>query len=105
MEENTLIRKLHEIIDKEFNRKDRSKKVSPYILKQRMTIWSLSKYFIGENPIDLVLNLKKLIDRGSVVSNMIDVSFFPFDSYFIPKSELLDEKEFDIYLQVKKQLL
>lgn len=105
MENNNLLRKLHEIIDIEFKRTDRSKYVNPYLLKSKITLFCLSKYFIDENPTELVFRLKELIKRGSVISNINDNGVNPFDAYVIPKQELLDETEFDTYTKIKKQLL
>lgn len=105
MENNHILRKLHEIIDIEFKRTDRGKYVNPYLLKSKITLFCLSKYFINENPKELVNKIKELIKRGSVISNINDDGVNPFDAYFVPKSELLDEMEFDTYCKIKKQIL
>lgn len=96
---------LHSLIDKKFNRKDSSKMVSPILLKSQLTLWSIASELIDYKPQEISMELKKLVNNGSVVTNLDNEKTFIFDAYFIPKTELIDEKEYEIYLKVKSKIL
>ena len=100
----SILKELHNIIDRKFNRTDRSKKVSPVLLKNKMTLWSLAEEFINESPEKLSESLRELTERGSVVSNIDEDGIYPFDAYFIPKTELINEDHFAIFSSVVKSL-
>lgn len=102
---NEVLKKLHEMIDTKFNRKKRGKYVNPYLLKAKMTLWSISVEYIDQDPTAIVVLLKRLIQRGSVASNIDQAGVFPFDAYFIPTTELMDEKEFDVYARINREIL
>lgn len=87
-----VLQHLHLMIDHKFGRKKRDKYVNPHILKAKMTMWSIAGEFINYEPELICKLLKELIERGSVVSNLNDEHIYPFDAYFIPKNELMDEK-------------
>ena len=99
-----VLKKLHQIIDKKFKRSDRSKKVNPVLLKAKMTLFTLADEFSDKDPGELQKLLKELVDKGSIVTNLNNEGVYPFDAYFIPKTELIDEELFKIYLHVKSQL-
>lgn len=96
---------LHSLIDKKFNRKDRSKMISPILLKSQMTLWSIASELIDYKPQEISMELKKLVNDGSVLTNLDNEKTFVFDAYFIPKTELLDEEEFKIYMKVKSKIM
>lgn len=100
-----LLLRIHDMIDKKFNRADRSKYVSPYLLKLKMTLWSMSGEFIDYDPGIILGLLTELVNRGSVVTNIGEDGVYPFDAYYIPKAELMDEKAYDIYVSVKKKIM
>ena len=102
--ENILLGKLHEMIDKKFKRRVRGKKIAPVELKNAMSMWSIAKEFGETKPEEMVVLLKLLVDRGSVVTNLNDEIAHPFDAWFIPETEMIDEKAFKIYLTIKKIL-
>ncbi len=101
---NEILKELHKIIDRKFNRTDRSKKVNPLLLEAKMTLWCLAEEFKHKDPSELVELLKELVVRGSVVTNIEEEGVYPFDAYFIPKTELLDKDQFKIYAHVKSVL-
>ena len=70
---NEYLERLHAFIDKKFNRKDRQKYVDPIVLKLKMTMWALAGYFKDTEPGYMAVIFKKLLDRGSVVSNLDEV--------------------------------
>jgi hypothetical protein len=102
---NEVLKKLHEMIDTKFNREKRGKYVNPYLLKTKMTLWSISGEYIDKDPAEIAVLLKRLIQRGSVISNIDQSGVFPLDAYFIPTTELMDEKEFDIYARINREIL
>lgn len=87
-----MLQALHIMIDNKFGRTKRGKYVNPYILKAKMTLWSIAEEFINYDPELICKLLKELIERGSIESNLDNEKIYPFDAYFIPKSELMDEK-------------
>jgi hypothetical protein len=99
-----VLKKLHQIIDSKFKRTDRAKKVNPNLLETKMTLWSLVEEFKDTKPEDLSVLLRELVDRDSVVTNLNEEGVYPFDAYFIPKTELIDKKQFQIYAHVKSIL-
>lgn len=99
-----LLSTLHSLIDKKFNRKDRSKMVAPDLLKSKLTLWGIATELIDYKPEEISQELKKLVNDGSVVTNLDREATFVFDAYFIPKTELLDEEEYKIYLKVKSKI-
>lgn len=99
-----LLSTLHSLIDKKFNRKDRSKMIALNLLKTQLTLWSIATELNDYKPQEIAMELKKLVKDGSVVTNLDKETTFPFDAYFIPKTELLNEEEFNIYLKVKSKI-
>jgi len=100
-----ILKALHIMIDKKLGRTERGKYVNPYILKAKMTLWSIAGEFIDYEPELICKLLKELIERGSIESNLGDENIYPFDAYFIPKTELMDEKLYDTYAYVKRKVL
>ncbi len=98
-----VLKALHAMIDKKFGRVKRGKFVSPHLLKSKMTLWSISGEFMDYEPELIAPLLKDLVKQGVVESNI--ESTYPLDAYFIPKSELMDEKLYDTYAYVKKKVL
>lgn len=99
-----ILQALHVYIDKKFGRKERGKYINPYILKEKMTLWSISEEFVNYEPETICKLLKELIERGSIESNLDSENSYPFDAYFIPKTELIDEALYDTYISVKNVL-
>ena len=104
LSENVILKRLHDFIDKKFNRKDRTKKVSPVLLENKMTLWNISEEFKDVNPELMAKLLRKLVTRGSVASNIDEDGIYPFDAYFIPVEEIINKEHFKIYLSIKKIL-
>ena len=102
--ENEILSRLHQIIDKKFNRIDRNKKVNPVLLENGMTLFSLIDEFPDKTPEEMAVFLKTLVARKSVVTNMGNEDIFPFDAYFIPSTEIIDKEYFKIYCYVKSIL-
>lgn len=100
-----ILKSLHIMIDKKFGREKRDKYVNPHILKAKMTLWSIAGEFINYEPELICKLLKELIERGSIESNLDNEKIYPFDAYFIPKEELMDEKLYDTYAHVKRRVL
>lgn len=104
MEKHDVLSRLHDVIDRKFDRKDRSKFVEPVLLKLKMTLWSLSEEF-GDCEPELVSQLlKELVKEGRVVSNVDQEGVHGFDVYFIPSTELLNEEMVNTYHHIKKKL-
>lgn len=102
---NDVLRTLHQMIDNKFGRTERGKYVNPHLLKTKMTLWSIAGEFANYEPELICKLLKELIERGSLISNMDEEKINPFDAYFIPKSELIDEEEYNIYAKVKRKVI
>lgn len=100
-----ILQALHIMIDKKFGRTKRGKYVNPHILKAKMTLWNIAGEFINYEPELICKLLKELIERGSIESNLNNENIYPFDAYFIPKTELIDEKLYDTYTHVKRRVL
>ena len=96
---------LHVMIDRKFRRTKRDKYVNPHILKATITLWSIGGEFINYEPKIICKLLKELVARGSVESNLGNENIYPFDAYFIPKTELMNEKSYDTYAYVKGRIL
>lgn len=86
--EQTLLHQLHVMIDKKFNRTNRSVKIDPIVLKAKMTSWAIADEFVEVDPVVMDMLFRKLVERGSVVTNIDDEGVSPFDIYFIPATEL-----------------
>ena len=99
-----ILKTLHLIIDKKFKRTNRTKKVNPILLEQEMTLWTLADEFKDIKPSELSLLLKELVAGDSVVTNLGDDGIYPFDAYFIPKTEMINKENFIIYNYVKSIL-
>lgn len=103
--EEDLLKQLHLMIDKKFNRINRDKYVNPFILKAKLTLFSISKEFIDYDPKFIVKLLKILVKRGSVITNIDEPNINPFDAYFIPSTELADESEYIAYSKGKNKFI
>ncbi len=102
--ENDILQRLHKVIDEKFNRTDRTKRVDPFLLKKKVTMWALAKEFEDIEPTEMVGILQDLVIRDSVETNIFDDDVNPFDAYFIPKTELMSEEDFKTYMRVKGEL-
>lgn len=100
-----ILQSLHEMIDKKFNREDRSKFVSPNALKNTLTLWYITNEFIDYEPKLVSRLLKELVSNGSVITNLDIDNVFPFDAYFIPKTELIDDKDYNNYIDIKRKII
>ncbi len=102
--ENDILQRLHKVIDEKFHRTDRTKRVDPFALKRTLTMWTLAKEFGDVEPSEMVGIFHELVTRDSVETNIFDDSVNPLDAYFIPKTELMSEEDFKIYMRVKCEL-
>lgn len=83
---------LHEIIDKVFKRKDRTRFVNKTLLMSKMTLWRISIEFQDCDPSVVCTLLKELIELGCVITNMNEADVTPFDAYFIPRTEFYPDR-------------
>lgn len=98
-----VMKRLHQMIDVKFNRTDRMKKINPFLLEAKMTLWSITGEFVDEDPVYIGTLLRQLVQRGSIVTNLAE-GVYPLDAYFIPKVELIDKEDFKIYARIKNIL-
>ncbi len=83
-----LLRALHLMIDQRFNRMDGRKMIDPILLKHKITMHGIAQAFANYNPALIATLLKELVKHGWVVTNVYEEKVYPFDAYFIPKTEL-----------------
>lgn len=88
MKEDELLETLHSMIDNKFNRKKREKITDMVRLKNSVTLHAICLRLFDYDPESIADTMMRLVKRGSVATNMYDDNIHPFDSYFIPISEL-----------------